>query len=544
MQRDCPRTARAAAWPGTGAAAVLRLGFTALWDLALRRATLPFLVVVCAACAVGPNYVRPSAPVPPKYREVPPPEAAATEKWKEAQPQDGARRGSWWELFGDPALDALEEQVAGANQTLAQAEAAFRGARALARGARSSFLPTLSTVPSATRSSGVATKAPGAPGVPAPTVTTYSVPVDLSWELDLFGRIRRSVEAGVAGAQASAAELEAVRLTLQAELAVDYFVLRGLDSEQQLLDSTVAAYQTALDLTTNRYKQGVVSGIDVAQAQTQLESTRAQATDLSLTRAQLEHAIAVLVGKAPGEFAIAAQPARVTPPVIPAGVPSDLLERRPDIAAAERLVAAANAQIGVARAAYFPTLTLGATGGYQSSTLSDFFSLPNRFWSLGPALAETLFNGGKRRAASEQAVAAYDASVAAYRQSVLTSFEEVEDNLAALRILAQEAEQQGAAVAAAERMLRMAKNRYEAGITTYLEVVIAQSSALANERVAVDLLSRRLAASVNLIKALGGGWRDSDLPGRSAVLQRVSSPAGAATATPPTTPGPVAGASR
>ena len=537
MQRNCPRTAPAAPRPGTRAVAVRRPGLICRRDGLLRRAMLPLLAVACAACAVGPNYVRPSAPVPPKYKEAPPSPATTTDQWKEAQPQDGARRGNWWEVFADADLNALEEQAGASNQTLAQAEAAFRGARALARGARSSLFPTVSTVPSATRSSGVSTKAPGTAGVAAPTVTAYSVPFDLSWELDLFGRIRRSVEAGVAGAQASAAELEAVRLTLHAELAVDYFVLRGLDSEQQLLDSTVAAYQTALELTTNRYKQGVVSGVDVAQAQTQLETTRAQATDLSISRAQLEHAIAVLAGKAPGEFTLPLRPISVTAPDIPTGLPSELLERRPDIAAAERLVAAANAQIGIARAAYYPTLTLGGSAGYQSSTLSNFVSLPNRFWSLGPALAETLFSGGKRRSATEQAVAAYDASVAAYRQSVLTSFEEVEDNLAALRILAEEADQQSAAVAAAERLLRMAKNRYEAGITTYLEVVTAQSAALGNERTAVDLLTRRLTASVNLIKALGGGWRESGLPDRRATLERVVAPSAPALASP--APGPV-----
>jgi NodT family efflux transporter outer membrane factor (OMF) lipoprotein len=490
----------------------------------MRRAFMVSVALASAACAVGPTYKRPPVAVPAAYKELSGSAAAPSGQWKPAQPNDDSGRGKWWEVFGDAGLNALEEQVAVSNQTVVQAEAAYRGARALARGARASFFPTLSTGPSVTRSSGVTTHSSGAPGVPAPTVTAYSVPVDLSWELDLFGRIRRSVEAGVATAQASAADLEAVRLALQAELAVDYFTLLGLDTQKQLLDSTVAAYQTALDLTTNRYRQGIVSGVDVAQAQTQLETTRAQATDLSISRAQTEHAIAVLVGKTPGEFAIAPHPNRVTPPQIPLGLPSELLERRPDIAAAERLVAAANAQVGVARAAYFPTLTLGASGGYESSSLTNFFSLPNRVWSLGPALVETLFSGGKRRAATEQAVASYDAAVAAYRESVLTSFQEVEDNLAALRILAEEADQQAAAVAAAERSLTMAENQYKAGITTYLQVVTAQTAALANERTAVDLLTRRMTASVNLIKALGGGWRESDLPDRVRVLATTTSP--------------------
>jgi NodT family efflux transporter outer membrane factor (OMF) lipoprotein len=492
----------------------------------LRRAVWPSLLAACAGCAVGPNYVRPSAPVPAKYKELPSTTPAESGAWKEAQPRDLARRGEWWEVFGDPELDALEAQVTAANQTIAQAEAAFRGARALARGARAGFFPTVGIGASATRSSGISTRSSAAPGVAAPTVTTYSLPVDVAWELDLFGGVRRSVEAGVAGAQASAANLEAVRLAMHAELALDYFVLHGLDSEKQLLDSTVAAYRTALQLTENRFNQGVASGIDVAQAQTQLESVRAQATDLSIARAQAEHAIAVLVGKAPGDFALAARPLGIVPPEIPAGVPSELLERRPDVAAAERLVAAANAQIGVARAAYFPTLTLTGSAGYQSSSLARFFSLPNRFWSLGPALAETLFAGGRRRAANEQAMAAYDAAVAAYRGSALSAFQEVEDNLAALRILAAESEQQAAAVAAAERSLKMAEDQYRAGITTYLQVVSAQTAALANERTAVNLATGRLTASVNLIKALGGGWRESDLPGRGAVLQQQRAPAG------------------
>ncbi len=477
---------------------------------AIRTAIGP-LVVLSVACAVGPNYIKPSAPVPAAYKELPA-VSATREQWKAAQPKDETLRGKWWEIFGDAGLNALEEQVAVSNQTVAQAEAAFRGARALARGARASFFPALSTGPSVTRSSGVTTHSSGTPGVAAPTVTAYSVPVDLSWEVDVFGRIRRNVEVGVAGAQASAADLEAVRLAMQAELAIDYFTLHGLDAQRQLLDSTVTGYETALRLTTNRYKQGVVSGVDVALAQTQLETTRAQAIDLGVARAQLEHAIAVLLGKPPAELTITSEPIRVAPPEIPVGLPSDLLERRPDIAAAERRVAAANAQVGVATAAYFPTLTLAASGGYQASALADFFSLPNRFWSLGPALFETLFDGGKRRAASEQAWASYDATVAVYRENVLTAFQEVEDNLATLRILADEATQQAAAVAAAERLLTLAKNRYQGGITTYLEVVTAQSAALANERTAVELQTRRLVASVNLVKALGGGWRTSDLP--------------------------------
>jgi NodT family efflux transporter outer membrane factor (OMF) lipoprotein len=486
------------------------------------------------ACAVGPNYQRPSAPEPKTYKELPPAQATTNGQWKPAQPKDAADRGKWWEIFGDPELNALEEQVAPSNQSVAQAEAQFRGARALARGARASLFPTVSVGASVTRSSGVTNRPSTPTGGSPPTVLAYQVPVDLAWELDVFGRIRRNLEAGVASAQASAADLEAVRLAMQAELAVDYFLLHGIDAQRQLLETNVAGYQTALQLTQNRYKQGVVSGVDVAQAQTQLETTRSQATDLGIARAQLEHAIAVLLGKPPAEFSLTPAPIRVGPPEIPVGLPSELLERRPDIAAAERRVAAANAQIGVARAAYFPTLTLSALGGYQNSTLSNLFSLPNRFWSVGPALLETLFDAGRRRAQNEQALASYDATVAVYRQDVLTAFEEVEDNLAALRILAEEETQQADAVTAAERSLALARNRYEGGITIYLEVVTAQTIALANERTAVDLLTRRMTASVNLVKALGGGWRATDLPDRAAITPRATPSARtAATPSPP-----------
>ena len=490
----------------------------------MRRALmLSSVALASAACAVGPTYKKPDVPVPPAYKEVPASQSSIGGPWKPARPSDDTGRGKWWEVFGDTGLNGLEEQVAVSNQTVAQAEAAFRGARALARGARAGFFPTLSAGASVTRSSGVTTHSPGTPGVPASTVTTYSVPVDLSWEADVFGRIRRNVEAGVAGAQASAADLEAVRLAIQAELAIDYFTLHGLDAQRQLLDSTADGYQTALRLTTNRYNQGVVSGVDVAQAETQLETTRAQAIDLGVARAQLEHAIAVLLGKPPADLTFLEEPIRVAPPEIPVGLPSELLERRPDIAASERRVAAANALVGVATAAYFPTFTLAASGGYESSSLTKFFSLPNRVWSLGPALFETLFDGGRRRAAREQAVATYDATVASYRESVLAAFEDIEDDLATLRILAEEAAQQSAAVTAAERSLTLAKNRYEGGITTYLEVVTAQTVALANERTAVDLLTRRMTASVDLVRALGGGWRASDLPDRGKVLAPAAS---------------------
>jgi NodT family efflux transporter outer membrane factor (OMF) lipoprotein len=478
----------------------------------VRRALLGAVIVLLAAgCAVGPNYRKPSAPVPSTFKELAPsptptPTAGQAE-WKPAQPRDDRLRGKWWEIFGDTELDALEEQVNVSNQNVARAEAQFRGARAAARGARADLFPTIGANASATRSRPVAR-----PGVPPTTTTQYELSADLSWELDVFGRIRRNVESNVEAAQATAGDLEAVRLALQAELAVDYFLLHGLDAQKQLLDTNVAAFQTALQLTTNRFNQGIVSGVDVAQAQTLLETTRAQATDLSLARAQLEHAIAILTGKPPAELTIAPSPIKVTPPAIPVALPAELLERRPDIAASERRVAVANAQIGVAVAGFFPRLLLAASGGYGNSTLTNFFSLPNRFWSLGPSLVQTVFDGGKRRAAKEQAEASYDAAVATYRESVLTACQDVEDSLAALRILDLEATQLADAVTAAERSLTIARNRYQGGVTTYLEVITAQSAALANERAEVDILTRRMTASVNLVSALGGGWSASDLP--------------------------------
>jgi NodT family efflux transporter outer membrane factor (OMF) lipoprotein len=495
-----------------------------------------FFALLSAACAVGPNYQRPSAPVPAAYKEErPPADAAAEAQWKPAEPRDDASRGKWWELFEDPDLNALEEQIDVSNQNIAQAEAQFRGARAAVRGARADFFPTVTASASVTRSKASTNRSTSFSAASSGrTITDYQLPLDLTYEADVWGRVRRNVESSIAGAQASAADLETVRLTMHAELALDYFELRGIDTQKQLLDSSVAAYEKALQMTMNRFNQGVVSGVDVAQAQTLLETTRAQATDLGVSRAQLEHAIATLIGKPPADFTFRPAPGLPAPPAIPVSLPSELLERRPDIAAAERRAAAANAQIGVATSAFFPRLLLAATGGYESSKLADWFSLPSRFWSIGPSLVATLFDGGKRRAGVEQARASYDAAVAVYRLDVLTSFQQVEDNLAALRILSEEAAQQAAAVAAAERSLTIARNRYLAGTTTYLEVVTAQTVALANERTAVEIQIRRMTAAVNLIKALGGGWRASDLPYGGAVT--ASAPPD--TAGRPSTPGP------
>jgi NodT family efflux transporter outer membrane factor (OMF) lipoprotein len=478
---------------------------------------LPLLLAIgtlTACVSVGPNYKRPAVETPGAFKEPPP------SGWKRAQPSDAALRGKWWELFGDPALNALEEQVSVSNQTLAQSEAQFRGARAAVALARAGLFPTVTAGADATRSYGRGTvvSPTGAVTTAGSTATVYQVPIDFTWELDLWGKVRRNIEANVATAQASAADVENVRLSLQAELATDYFQLHGLDEQRQLLDSTVNEYQTALKITMNRHDQGVASGADVAEAQTQLETARAQAIDLGVSRTQMEHAIAILTGKAPADLTIPQAPIKFGPPEVPVAVPSTLLERRPDIAGAERRVAAANAQIGVAQAAYYPTLGLNASGGFESSTLGKLFSLPSRFWSVGPQLLGTLFDGGQRHAAVEQAEANYDATVAGYRESVLEAFQGVEDNLSALRVLAAEATQQVAATNAAEHSLELTRNRYAAGIATYLEVITAQNAAYNNESTTVNLRIRQMTASVNLIKALGGGWTASELPSSPALV--------------------------
>ncbi len=472
-----------------------------------------------AGCAVGPKYARPSAQTPATYKEQPPPDFKEKDGWKLAAPSDDVLRGKWWEVFKDPQLNALEEQVNIDNQNLVQAEAQFRAARADIRIARAGLYPTITGGVTATGSHQSDNRGVGR-GFTVGTQADYQIPFDLTYEADVWGRVKSTIEGNVATTQATAADLETLRLTLHAELASDYFQLHGLDAEKKLLDSTVDAYDKALQLTLNRYNQGVVSQVDVAQARTQLETTRAEATDTEVARAQFEHAIAVLTGKAPATLSVSQTPITSTPPVIPGLLPSALLERRPDIAGAERRVAAANAQIGVAKAAFYPAIALSVTGGLESSSFVEWFTWPSRFWSIGPSLVQTLFDAGRRKAVSEQVQAQYDATVATYRQSVLTAFQDVEDNLAALRILERESREQAAAVQAADRSLELANNRYKGGITTYLEVITAQNLALADERTAVQILTRRMTASVQLIKALGGGWNASDLPSANDLLAK------------------------
>ncbi len=464
------------------------------------RMTVLVSLLSLAACTLGPNYVRPSIEAPTAFKEM--------AGWKQAEPRDQELRGQWWEIYNDPLLNNLEEQVAISNQNLAQAEAQYRQARALVQAARSSYFPSVGAAASASRSSRtLGTNSQLSTG----SVNNYALSVSAAWEIDVWGRVRRTVEANQASAEASAADLEAARLSAQAELAQNYFQLRALDAQKQLLEDSVADFAKSLQLTKNRYDSGVAAKVDVVQGETQLKNTQAQAVDVGVQRAQLEHAIALLIGKPASSFSLAPAQLTAVAPVVPVGVPSQLLERRPDVAAAERRVASANAQIGVAKAAYFPSLTLSGSAGYQSSSLADFIAAPSRFWSIGPALAQTLFDGGLRRAQSDQAIAAYDGSVAAYRQTVLTGFQEVEDNLAALRILEQEAQIQDEALQSARQSVVLTTNQYKGGIVSYLNVIVVQTAALATERSSVDILNRRLAASVLLIKALGGGWNGSNI---------------------------------
>jgi NodT family efflux transporter outer membrane factor (OMF) lipoprotein len=469
------------------------------------------LLFFAGACTVGPKYTRPTVVTPPAYKELAPGAAGVQGEWKPSQPQEQALRGKWWEIFGDPQLNGLEERVEVSNQNLKIVEAQFRQARDQIRINRSSLYPTVSAGPNITGEQ-LSKNAPNAGPRYGQMQGDFELPFDLSYEVDAWGRIHRAVEAARESAQASAADLETARLSIHAELAADYFALRGLDAQKSLLDSTVVAYQKALTLTQNRYTGGLAAGAEVAQAETQLETTQAQDIDVGVQRAQFEHAIAALVGQPASTFSIPASPLDIIPPKIPAGIPSDLLQRRPDVAAAERRVAAANAQIGFAQTAYYPVLTLSAAGGLEGSGITNWLAWPSRFFALGPTLFETLYDAGLRHSVTDQAWAAYDANVAAYRQSLLTAFQEVEDNLAALRILEQEGAKQETAVKSAERSLALSTNRYKGGLVTYLEVITAQSIALSNERTAVDILTRRVNSSVLLIKGLGGGWNASSLP--------------------------------
>jgi NodT family efflux transporter outer membrane factor (OMF) lipoprotein len=480
---------------------------TRILNAILQAFILMLGALVITGCSFAPKYSRPAIPTPVAFKELTPEQLKEAGLWKVAEPQDHALRGQWWELFGDAQLNALQERAGASNQAVAAALANFLAARAVVKQARSQWFPTVTTTPSVTR-----TKQPilrSQAGSSSSTFTEYALPFDATWELDLWGRIRNTVKANKREAEATLADLENVRLTIHAELAADYFQLRALDAEKQLLDAAARAFEESLKLTQARHDTGIASDQDVAQAETQLNTTRAQATDLGIQRAIFEHAIAALIGEPASMFSLTTEPLTNRPIAVPPGIPSQLLERRPDIAAAERRVAEANAQIGVARAAYFPTLTLGGSVGYQSIALENLISYPSFAWSLGATLAQTIFDAGRRRAVTEQAWAIYQGNVANYRQSVLTAFQEVEDNLSTLRLLAVELEQQEAAVNSSRRYAVLANDRYRLGIDSYLNVIVAQTTLLNNQRTAVSLHAQQMVANVQLIKALGGGFDES-----------------------------------
>lgn len=468
-----------------------------------------FLLIAAAilsvsGCAVGPKYKTPAVPAPPTYKEM--------GDWKTAQPSDQNLGGNWWEIFQDPQLNALEQQINVSNQNLKAAVAQYQEARAALRYARADYYPTLSTDPSATRQKYAANR-PGS----APRGTTFNdfvLPVDLSYQVNAWGRVSKNVESYREQAQAGAADLAVVNLTMHADLAVAYFAARTLDAEEKLLQNTVAQYEQALQLNEERYNGGLASEVEVEQAGTILETTRAQLVDVGVARAQYEHAAAVLMGKAPADFSLPPLPLTIPPPPIPVGVPSELLERRPDIAAAERRVASANAQVGLAKTAYYPLVNIVGAGGFESGTITTLLQGPSALWSIGGSALATVFDGGRRHALNDEAKAAYDSTVSSYRQTVLTAFEQVEDNLAALRVLEEEAGVQATAVQSAQRSLSLSNTRYEGGVTSYLEVITAQNAALSDEVTAVNILGRRMASAVLLVEALGGGWDRSSLPER------------------------------
>jgi NodT family efflux transporter outer membrane factor (OMF) lipoprotein len=503
-----------------------------------RQALWLLAAAALAGCAVGPNYQRPSAPVPQRFKEA--------DGWKPAEPKEAASGTDWWSVYSDSVLDGLEKQIDISNQTLKASEASWREAEAVVSGAKAELFPTLGVSGDATRTKGLGTTVGGTTttgtgtGTGGGTTTTgggtttaiiptssrpfnnFNATADASWAPDIWGKIRRTIESDVASAQASDADLAAARLSAQGTLATDYIELRVTDEMKQLLDQTVEAYQRSLDITQNQYKSGIVAKADVITAETQLEGAQSQEISVGVMRGQLEHAIAVLVGKPPADFAIEVAPFGTTVPVAPTGVPSTLLERRPDVAAAERTMASANAQIGVAIAAYFPDLTLTGSYGFSSSVINGLITTPNNVWSFGGTLADTVLDFGARSAAVRQARATYDAAVANYRQAVLTAFQQVEDQLVALRILEQQYAVQDRTVKSANEAVRLTINEYKAGTVAYTAVVTAQATALADAQTLLTIRQNRLTASVALIQALGGGWDAASLKTAGATAQHVS----------------------
>ena len=464
-----------------------------------RLLSLSLCVALLSACAVGPDYQRPQTAEIVQFKEA--------EGWRQANPSDSLARGAWWELYGDQQLNALIEKLNSANQTVAQSEAQFRQAQALVRSARGAFYPSVDLSLGKTRSSqGTGSSSSSLSSSSSGIRDTYNAQLGVSWEADVWGKLRRGLEADEANAQASFADLAAMRLSQQSELVQNYLQLRVIDQQKRLLEATVAAYERSLKMTQNQYRAGVSGRDAVAQAQTQLKSTQADLVDLIWQRAQFENAIAVLTGEAPANFSIAESESIPKLPQVPLSLPSQLLERRPDIASAERSVIAANANVGVAKAAYYPDLTLSLSGGYSSSTSKNLISLPNRFWSVGPQLSLPLFDGGIRSAEVDRSEAAYDETVARYRQTVLDGFREVENYLVQLKVYEDEAAVRQEALDAARDSLRLTENQYKAGLIAYIDVVVVQATALSNERSVLNILQNRLIASVQLIAALGGGW--------------------------------------
>jgi NodT family efflux transporter outer membrane factor (OMF) lipoprotein len=462
------------------------------------------LALAATGCMVGPKYQRPTAPAPPAFKE--------TAGWTPAQPADTLVRGKWWQVYNDPELNALEEKINVSNETLKAAFEAYQSAHTQVQIQRADLFPTLGVNSSASRTQESTHRPLFSTLSSSSLFDDFQVSGSASWEPDLWGRVRHLVQASRESAQASAGDLETMSLSLHAELANDYFELRGLDRQKELLDSTVVAFQKSVDLTTSRFKRGLSSGSDLALAQTQLDTTRALDIDVGVARAQFEHAIATLTGEPASTFSLPPAPLTATPPTIPVGLPSQLLQRRPDVAAAERRVAAANEEIGVARSAYYPTFTLSGGGGVESTNLGTLVQGPSALWAFGASASETIFDAGRRRAQNQQAQAAYEQTVALYRQQVLQSFQDVEDNLAALRVLEHESTAEQDAVADAERSLKLSTIRYKGGLATYLEVITTQSTALADEQTFANIQTRRMSASVQLIKAIGGTWDTSQLP--------------------------------
>jgi NodT family efflux transporter outer membrane factor (OMF) lipoprotein len=487
---------------------------TPVWKRAVAGVGLASVLSI-AGCAVGPKYNRPAVEVPPAYKE--------GGDWKTAQPNDQNLGGAWWEMFQDPQLNSLEDQVNVSNQNLKAAEAQYTQARAVLRYYRAGYYPSINAGAAATRNRISSNRPPGHLSSNGANYSDFQIPLELSYERDVWGRVRKTVESQRGQAQASAADLATVNLSFHAQLALFYYQARSLDAQEQLLNSTVAQYEQAYQLTDSRFKGGLASEVEVQQASTQLETTRAQAIDVGVLRAQYEHAIATLIGKPASSFHLSPLPLTSPPPSIPLELPSELLERRPDIAAAERRMAAANAQIGVVKAAYYPNISLGATGGFESGVITTLLSGPSILWSAGASAIAPIFDAGRRRANMDQAIAAYDQTVANYRETVLTGFQQVEDNLAALRILEKEADTQQRAVLASQKYLELSLTRYRGGITSYLEVTTAQSAALTDEVTAVNILGRRMTSAVLLIQALGGGWDRSSLPERPECCGRLAS---------------------